>query len=85
RINREGVKVSSDDVNTGATLHLSKQSPKLLIQNKVPVLFKTGKATDIDGQPRKGQLNIGADQISDAPVINFALQQPAIDSVGIAE
>lgn len=85
RINRKGLEVSSDHVNTGATLHLSKQSPKLLIQNKVPVLFKSGKATDIDGQPRKGQLNIGADQISDAPVINFALQQPAIDSVGITE
>jgi len=70
---------------TLAVLHLSKNSPALIIGSKVPTFFIKSQPTDIDGQPRKGKLMIGADQRADVPKINYPLIRPAPGEVGITQ
>ena len=77
-----------------APYHLSSRSPRLGLHHKIPAIFSQGKATftvggkgqftDIDGQPGKAPLTIGADQRSPAPVINVPLQA-SLDGIGIRD
>lgn len=74
-----------EKIENGGVMHLSKNSPTLYIQSNVPAFITKGQLTDIDGQPRKGKLMIGADQCSRARKINFPLTRPSLGQVGITQ